>query len=203
MTNRVIDTSGMRSQSWIILAPPSTQSRGVSTAIFAPRPIPPKSPRISDAKVPVRPFSLAEQLFDNAAELKIAASQVAMHLKQEWRETIFKQLNRLLDFDSWQDDSAFIQKPTFLTFLRFVLYASPTRLASLGVGPNGNILAAWNYGGQQIAVEFLSDDQAAASFVIQGERSKELVAWRGHIAGLKAFIERNGLTECIRIGSDV
>jgi hypothetical protein len=158
---------------------------------------------MSDARVNKALISLEERLFDNAAELKIATAHVAMHLRPELRETIFKQLNRLLDFDNWQDDSAFIQRSSFATFLRFILYADTTRLPSLGVGSNGNILAAWNNDSQQIAVQFFPNDQAAASFVIQGTRSKESVAWRGHVADLKTFIERNGLTTCIRKGCDV
>ena len=81
--------------------------------------------------------SLDEQLFDNAADLKIAVATVAMHLSSEWRDTIFQQLDELLSKENWQYDFALINTSTFMTFLRFIVYAHPTRLPSLGVGPNG------------------------------------------------------------------
>jgi hypothetical protein len=160
--------------------------------------IPTESPKISELNVLANASSLEMQLFDNAAELKIALSQIAMHLTKEWRAVIFSQLDALLDCNSWEEDSAFIQKSTFMTFLRFVVFAAPTRLPSLGVAPTGRILAAWSNGDQRIVVEFLPDDKASATFVTQGTRSREAVAWRGHVADLKLFLERNGMIECIQ-----
>lgn len=157
------------------------------------------SPRISDGTVLTDARSLDERLFDNAAILKIDFANFAMHLSREWRQIIFKQLDRLLNPSSWEDDSAMIERAPFMTFLRFVVYAAPTRFPSLGVSPNGHILAAWLCPPQQIAVEFLEADKAAATFVIQTTRSKEIIAWRGHVADLKDFIRRNGLSSCIGI----
>lgn len=198
MTNLQIDASQMPSQSWTIAAQPFLHSRAVSSALTEPARIPTESPRASDVKVHHSSYSLEAQLFDNAAELKIALSHIVMHLAPEWRAIIFRQIDSLLDMNSWQDDSAFIQKSTFMTFLRFIIFAAPTRLPSLGVSLNGHILAAWNNGEQRIAVEFFSVDKASATFVKQGTRSKEALAWRGHVADLKLFIEKNGMIGCIQ-----
>ena len=143
--------------------------------------------------LPWKPSSLTTR-----RDSKVALSRIAMHLAPEWRTVIFSQLDTLLDPNSWQDDSAFIQESTFRTFLRFIIFAAPTRLPSLGVGSTGHILAAWNSGDQHIAVEFLPDDKAAATFVKQSARSREVVTWRGHVADLKLFIEGNGMSECIQ-----
>jgi hypothetical protein len=114
------------------------------------------SPRIADATTSAKASrSLDECLFDNAADLKIAFAQIAMHLSPDWRRTIFKQLDRLLDLNSWEDDSALIERIPFMTFLRFVIYAAPTRFPSLGVSPHGHVLAAWMCPPQQILVLFL------------------------------------------------
>ena len=196
MTDPQIDVSRMPSQSWTIIAQPFNP-RPVSSALTEPPRIPTESPRASDANV-VAPSSLEDRLFDNAAELKIALSRIVMHLAPEWRAVIFSQLDTLLDLNNWQDDLAFIQKSTFMTFLRFIIFAAPTRLPSLGVGSTGHILAAWKNGDQHIAVEFLPDDKAAATFVKQSARSKEAVAWRGHVADLKLFIEQYGMIGCIQ-----
>jgi hypothetical protein len=155
------------------------------------------SPRLADFKSVDEARSLQEQLFDNSALLKIDFAHVAMHLSTEWRQVIFKQLDRLLDLTSWEDDSALIQQASFLTFLRFVIYVAPARFPSLGVSPNGNILAAWINPPQQIAVEFLKDDKAAATFSSQTARGVEVIAWRGPVAALRDFIQRNDLDACI------
>ena len=162
-----------------------------------PRPSP-LSPRQSETRKVVGLETLECKLFDNAAELKIALSQIAMHLNNQWRDTIRDQIDALLDAHNWEDDSAFVTKTTFITFLRFIVFANTTRLPSLGVGSTGNMLAAWRKGEQRIAVEFLLNDRAAATFVMHGAHSKEAVAWRGHVADLKAFIERNGMAECLQ-----
>ena len=198
MTNLQIDASQMPYQSWTIAAQPFVHSRTVSSALTEPTHIPTESPRASDVKALLPSPSLEAQLFDNAAELKIVLSQIVMHLEPEWRAIIFRQIDSLLDLNSWQDDSAFIQKATFMTFLRFIIFAAPTRLPSLGVGLTGHILAAWNNGNQRVAVEFFPEDKAAATFVKQGAYSREALAWRGHVADLKLFIEQNGMIGCIQ-----
>jgi hypothetical protein len=162
----------------------------------------PHSPRISDVTSSKEAQSLEETLFDNAAELKIAVSQVAMHLAPGWRNVIFKQLDRLLDAENWDDESTLIKMPSFLTFLRFIVFSAPTRFPSLGVSPKGYILAAWTCAPHQIAVEFFASDSAAATFSIQAERSKQIVLWRGHVAELMNFIGRIGLGDCLGANLD-
>ena len=120
-----------------------------------------------------------------------------MHLSAPWRNAIFEQLNSLLKLEDWQEDSALIEGSTFKTFIRFIIFAAPNRLPSLGVGLTGHVLAAWNKDAEQIAVEFLPNDHAAAILAKQGTRGKETVAWRGHVVDLKLFIERFGLRECM------
>lgn len=156
------------------------------------------SPRMGDVTVSGDEKSLEESLFDNAAELKIAFAQIAMHLNPDWRRIVFEQVDRLLGPAHWEDDSARIYKPTFLTFLRFVIYAAPSRFPSLGVSPRGHILAAWLCGPRRISVEFLDGDKAVATFSIPTARSTQIIAWRGHVADLNDFIQRNDLGDCIK-----
>jgi hypothetical protein len=200
VTNPQIDASQMPSQSWTIVAQSSVRPRAASSLPEA-SPIPTESPTALDEAVRSAPPTLEEKLFDNGAELKIALSQIVMHLDLEWRAIIFRQLDDLLNPNMWEEDSAFIQKSTFSTFLRFIIYAAPTRLPSLGVGPTGHILAAWSNGAQHIAVEFFTDDNASATFVRHGAHSKEIFGWRGHVADLKSFIERNSMIECVQTNS--
>ena len=191
-----IDTSKMPAQRWLIGSHSTLPLRTASNALTKMPTVAAKSPRASEANILRNSVSLESQLFDNAAELKIVVGQIAMHLTAEWRFVVFKQLDQLLAVENWQDDSALILRATFVTFLRFIVLAAPTRLPNLGVGPTGNILAAWKHGDQLVAVEFLSEDRARASFVRQGTHSKEAVVWRGHVADLKLFIERNNMIYC-------
>ena len=195
-SRKFIDSSKMPAQNWTIFA-------GHSELSSSPIKFPHISQRASDAKVSrSNVLSLEEQLFNNAADLKIALSEITMHLTPEWRKFIHRQIDFLLDLDNWQDDdSTFIQKTTFTTFLRFIIFTKPTRLPSLGVGLTGNILAAWYEGNQRVTIEFFQKDQAAATFVKQGmhSREREALAWRGNVADLKSFIEQIGMIGCLSI----
>jgi hypothetical protein len=128
---------------------------------------------------------------------KIAISQLAMHLDEAWRRVTFEQLDALLASDHWEEDSAFVKRAPFLTFLRFVIFAGPTRVPSLGVGHSGNTLASWRNDNTQINAEFMANDKAAVSFIQQVGRSKEAIVWHGDVADLRLFLQRNGVLDCI------
>ena len=197
MTDAQIDVSQMPPQSWTIVVQPSLRSSAALSHVQN-RPLPAKSPSASDIPTRHTQLPLEERLFDNAAELKKAYSEIVMHLAPRWREVIFRQLDAILAPESWEEDSAFIRRSSFWTFLRFLIYAGPTRLPSLGVGSTGHLLAAWINGNQRISAEFFPNDSAGATFVREGGRSTEMLAWRGHVADLKSFVERNGMIECLQ-----
>ena len=211
MSAAQIEAATTTCQAVVLRTPMATRSLATSFRAEDKKPSHQASPSVDDLKEPVpfderllfkwpsQPRSLDERLFDNAAALKIDFAHIAMHLSSEWRQVVFKQLDRLLDPQNWEHDSAFVERAPFMTFLRFVIYAAPTRFPSLGVSPKGHILAAWLCPPQQIAVEFLEADKAAATFSIQTARSKEIIAWRGHVADLKGFIQRNNLSTCLGI----
>lgn len=197
MTVLRIDTSWMPNQQWSISARPFLDSFASSPSLAAPRPQPSSSLRAEEAKVSPLPPSLDVQLFDNAAQLKIMLSQIAMHMSSASRNAIFAQLDFLLKLEDWQDDSALIEGATFNTFIRFLIFAAPNRLPSLGVGLTGHVLAAWNKGDQHISIEFLPNDYVTAILVKQGTCGKQAVSWRGHVVDFKEFVERFGLRECM------
>jgi hypothetical protein len=197
MTWIQIDTSHVPLQNWTILAHSFREMRPASPALAVVQPIPAGSLRSSEAATLPPPPSLEVQLFDNGAELKVSFSQIAMHLTTEWRTAIFEQLDFLLKPEDWQEDSALIEVATFLTILRFLIFAAPNRVPSLGVSPNGNVLAAWLKGDERITVQFLPDDRAIATLIRRGTRGNETVAWRGHVVDLKLFIERFGVRDCM------
>lgn len=133
---------------------------------------------------------LDARIFNNAAVLKVALSELAMHLSLEWRRNISKQIDHLLSEENWDDSSSFAELRSFKSFLRFIAHAKPSKFPSLGIGLSGNILAAWYDAERRISVEFKPSDNAKAFISIPGERAQENVLWTGHIGDLATFLER-------------
>ncbi len=146
----------------------------------------------SDPKI-----GLDERLFDHAASLKIDMSKLAMHLERRWRDSVRHQIDRLLSCQQWEEDSNEISSGSFGTFLRFLAFAVPDKLAGLGVSPSGNLLAAWHEGQKRVSIEFYDDDRANAVLMRPTERLNEVVAWSGHVGDLMGFIERTGYLDCL------
>lgn len=193
-----IDT-GTPLRSWTIVGSALMPQPAASFSLTTPTSVPTKSRRAADGSIVASASpNLDEQLFDLRATLKIKLSQLAMHLSQRMRSAIFGELDAVLDRESWQDNSALIQQSTFMTFLRFIIFVSPTRLPSLGVGPTGHLLAAWGSDTARIAVEFLAADQAAAAITKCGTRSAEIMTFRGHVVDLKLFVELLGVINCFK-----
>ena len=148
-------------------------------------------------EVPARDEGLEAVLFRNRADLKILASQVAMHLSNEVRCTLFSAIDRLLDHAEWEDESSQIDENAFRSYLRFMIFARPRRFPNLGVGPNGTLLVGWHNDEKSIHAEFLPEDKCMAVIKFSSARGPETIAWRGHVARLRFFVENNGVVECI------
>ena len=147
--------------------------------------------------LPVEDDSLESSLFTNRAALKIITSQVAMHLTEEERRSLFFAIDSLLGIDNWEEDSSKIDERAYRSYLRFMIYARPRKLANLGVKPGGALLAGWHNGAQSVHVEFLPGDQCVALIKSISIRGPEKTAWRGHVARLRPKIESNDAVECL------
>src|SRR5687768_13446267 len=86
--------------------------------------------------------STAQMLFDARADLKTRTASVAMHLQDDWRRYIFRQLDNLLDEDEWQTGDLVPQAQSYLTFLRMLLYLNPLKKPGLGLTQDGLIVVA-------------------------------------------------------------
>lgn len=148
-------------------------------------------------EIPARDESLEAVLFRNRADLKILASQVAMHLSNEVRCTLFSAIDWLLDYAEWEDESSQIDENAFRSYLRFMIFARPRRFPNLGVGPNGILLAGWHKDEKSVHAEFLPEDRCMAVVKFSSARGPETFAWRGHVARLRSFVENNGVVDCI------
>lgn len=148
-------------------------------------------------KVPARDEGLEASLFRNRANLKIIASQVAMHLRDEERHALFSAIDRLLDHAEWEDESSQIDEHAFRSYLRFMIFSRPRQFPNLGVGPNGTLLVGWHRDDKSVHAEFLPEDECMALVKFVSARGPEMIAWRGHVARLRCVVENNGAVECI------
>jgi hypothetical protein len=123
--------------------------------------IPPSPPAMQLQRLagahPVK--SIAERLFDATAELKILTSQVAMHMEDEWRERLFKQLDRLHAPDEWDEEDHPVERASFSTFLKAIFDIRPAVRPGLGLSNNGCLIAAWTAGDDRLTLQFLPNDR--------------------------------------------
>ena len=104
--------------------------------------------------------TIEERLFDKRAALKMKTAAVAMHLDGEWRNSLFRQLDSLLDVQSWDQSDQLADDASFFTFLRMIIFVRPARRPGIGLGYNGNVVAAWTTGRNRLTIECLPRDQA-------------------------------------------
>ena len=119
---------------------------------------------------------LQEQLFVVRAALKAWVSQVSMHLTEEWRSRLFRQIDLIHDPEEWESNDELTDAGSFLTFLRLVLLAGPPGRPGLNVLPNGNLIAGWVRDRDTLNIEFLPRDEMRWSIVRRFEDHVERAA---------------------------
>ncbi len=102
--------------------------------------------------------SLAEQLHDARARCKIKTNAFAMHFGREWQQRFFAQLDTIMDVEEWDAADPIVTDPAFTTLLRVLLMLRGKRRPGLGIGPNGNIIAAWTNGNNRLTLECRPND---------------------------------------------
>jgi hypothetical protein len=137
---------------------------------------------------------IEDKLFNNSAEAKIDFSNYARHLSNAWRNAIFEDIDRLLSPEDWDEESAFIDKASFRTFLRFLTHTPPAAMPVLGLNHDGTVLGAWIKHNCKLTVSFLRKDQAKAILMLPTD---EILAWQGNVASLYDFVIRNHASPCL------
>jgi hypothetical protein len=124
--------------------------------------------RASDLKRPRPPsslavqrsdLSLAEAVYEALAQSKIQTSKFAMHLSDDWRRRLFRDLDELHEVAEWEPGDKPVKEGSFLTFLRTMLLLKPERRPGLGLSSVGNLIAAWTEADERLTMEFLPNDQ--------------------------------------------
>jgi hypothetical protein len=104
---------------------------------------------------------LEVRVFDALARAKVLTSHVAMHLEQQLRERLFKQLDSLHDMGEWEDGDEPVNQSSFQTFLKAILTIKPARRPGLGLSQTGNLIAAWTIARDRLTIEFLPHDRVS------------------------------------------
>ncbi len=117
------------------------------------------------------PKSCEEQIFDRLAAFKILISRVSMYIDEDWKNGIFKQLDLLLNVETWPAETDLPTEASFSTFLKFAIHLRPKKRPSFGVG-NGNLIATWREGDASLFVDFQRGDEIrwAATQVVRDRR---------------------------------
>ena len=94
--------------------------------------------------------SLEEQLYNSRAAFKIKTSAVAMHLPNNWRTLLFRQVDSLLSLEDWDSADVPIGETSFTTFLRMLLLVQAKRRPGLGATSDGHLIAMWTVGNDRL-----------------------------------------------------
>jgi hypothetical protein len=101
----------------------------------------------------------AENVFAALANAKMATARVAMHLSNEWRQQLFRELDVLHDVDEWESGDKPVTEGSYTTFLRAILALHIGRRPGLGLSSDGNLVAAWTVGPDRLTLEFLPQNK--------------------------------------------
>ena len=126
------------------------------------------------------------RLFNTSAALKMAASEVSMHLPPGWRKRLFESIDDLHEPDDWEDADHMAETASFRTFLRTMLRLGITRNMMLGISDDGNILAGLRRGNDSLTFAFLPADVIRWSVV---EHEDDTTYSAGGIASLERLPE--------------
>jgi hypothetical protein len=117
---------------------------------------PTPSALVQDA--PRREMPIFEQLYDALAAFKLkTATLAAAHFNRDQRSRLFRQLDSLLDGESWDSADIVTTEASFITLLRMMLFLGG-RGPALGVTATGNFIATWTEGDDRLTVECQPQD---------------------------------------------
>jgi hypothetical protein len=108
---------------------------------------------------PAREVPLAERLFNVLAAFKMKTAMLAAaHFTSVDRARLFRQLDSLLDAETWESTDAITTEASFTTLLRMILFLGGRR-PGLGLTSSGNFIATWTEGADRLTIECKPEDK--------------------------------------------
>jgi hypothetical protein len=146
---------------------------------------------------PAKTISNVKPDFSQAArdrrrfEMKTHIATVAMHLDPVWRQSLFKQIDNLLDVgdEPWEEENDLPSMASWTTFIRLVIHYKFRTRPALGVF-EGNVSATWLHNDIRLTVEAVANDDVrwVASRDIPASSEREAVAGESTLKRLSAFL---------------
>lgn len=138
---------------------------------------------------------LENSLFKNKSDVKIMISQIAMHLSDKKRYDLFKQIDSLLDLDSFCDGDNLIILKSFSTFLKFYTLYSNTKRPALTVTNNGTLGSTWVSETGKLYIESLANknNEFVAAVSRKYGNEVEYISYKGTLKMLKNFLKQNNI----------
>lgn len=107
---------------------------------------------ITDRKV-TNVASLEEKLYNSRANAKMVAAKASMYMKPEWRASLYRQLDSLLDVEEWESEDEPLGEDSFATFLSLMLVLRPNVRPGFGLTLEGDLIATWQNGDSRLTIE--------------------------------------------------
>lgn len=126
---------------------------------------------VRSATAPAKEPSLQEKIFTALADAKIWTSKVAMHMPLAKRDSFFRQLDLLHDCDEWFDGNP-VSLVSYQGFVTFMLTVRGNSKPSLGLAPDGQLVAVWQNGDSRLTIQF--KDRFHAEWVLRRRHGDEI-----------------------------
>lgn len=137
---------------------------------------------------PKFPKTISEELFEALAAFKIKTAGVAMYLEETWRSRFFRQLDSLLDAESWDPGDRPPTVESFTTMLRMLLLFGAERRPGLGATDDGLLIAAWTVGPDRLTVQCMPNDKVKWSLSCDLDGAREIAAGNSTLANFKDIL---------------
>ena len=98
--------------------------------------------------------SITERLVAHLVRFKLLLSLYSRYLSEEWAAGIKSQLDFLFEPSEWPEDEPLPTEASFTTFLQFKITGQIDARPSLGVSPDGRMVASWITESAQLSAEF-------------------------------------------------
>jgi hypothetical protein len=128
-------------------------------------------------------------VFARLIDIKVAYSQLAMHLSTDLKKYYFARLDAIADFEEWDGADALPKVESFQDFLRtYILYNHSWR-PQLALNSDGIFAACWYKGDFRLTWEFLSNQQVRYIMFRPDGGKAETATGDCHIKRLKNYLE--------------
>lgn len=103
--------------------------------------------------------NISFDLFNATARAKTLTSYVSMHLDDQWRKSIFVQLDMIHEVEEWDEDMFPVNEASMNTFLKAILKLKVSLYPGLGLNNKGYLIAAWTKGSKRLTLEYQPQDK--------------------------------------------